>query len=107
MPPVWLVAVFLFAAAVWKIKRVLRYRKHSLFIREVAGDEWIDKSKLDVAIKYYIYIESWFFISIPLFLTISYVKPIVPYLWHLGISIVISHVFLFFWWDRKFSAKKK
>jgi|GEM_PF-6331635 len=107
MPPVWLVAILFFAIAVWKIKRVLRYRKRSLFIREVVGDEWIDMSKLDVAIKYYIYIESWFFISIPLFLAIYYVKPIVPYLSPLGISLIIFNVFLFFLWDKKFSAKKK
>lgn len=107
MLPNWLIAIFLVGIAAWKIKRVLRYRNHALFIHEVAGNEWVDKSKLDVAVRHYIYIESWFFISLPLFAAISYLGPIVPYLWPFGITIMISHVWLFLWWDRKYSAKKK
>lgn len=107
MLPIWLIALLLMLLAAWKIRNVLRYRRHhSLFIQEVAGDKWIDRDKLKDAIRYYIYLESYFFISVPFLVLLIYVKPLVPYMWHIAISFLVSIGIAFVWWDRKFSIKK-
>ena len=107
MVPNWLIALLLALIAVWRIKSVLRYWDNSnLFIKEITGDDWIDKNKLKDAIRYYIYREAFFYIALPTFAVISYVGPLAPYLWPIGISILVSYVLGFIWWDRKFSAKK-
>ena len=107
MPPNWLIALALTLIATWRIKRVLRYRYDSdLFVKEIAGNNWIDKSRLEVAIRYYIYMEAFFFISLPIFVVISYVELFREYLWHIAIFILLSHGMGLFWWDRKFSVRK-
>lgn len=91
MIPNWLLVLVLMLLAVWKIKHVRRYRRHhNLFIREVAGDKWIDRNKLSDAIRYHIYLESYFFSSIPILGALSYIKPLVPYMWHILISFLVS-----------------
>ena len=107
MAPNWLIALVLTLIATWKIKRVLRYRDNdNLFIKEITSNDWIDKSKLKDAIRYYIYREALFYIALPIFAVISYVRPLAPYLWPIAISILVSYSLGFIWWDRKFSAKK-
>ena len=107
MVPVWLIALVLTLIAASKIKRVLRYRDNNdLFIKEITGDDWIDKSKLKDAIRYYIYREAFFYVALPIFAAISYVGPLAPYLWPIAIFILVSYGLGFIWWDRKFSAKK-
>ena len=104
----WLIAFVLTLIAAWRIKRVLRYSDDSeLFTKEIAGDNWIDKSKLKDAIRYYIYREALFFIALPAFAAISYVGALVPYLWVIAVSILASYGLAFIWWNRKFSAKKR
>ena len=109
MIPIWLVSLVLMFIAVWQIKNVLRYRSdHSLFIQEVAGDKWIDKNKLKDAIRYYIYLQSYFYISLPFLLgALGYFKPLKPYYWHILVSFIVSNGIASVWWYLKFSIKKQ
>lgn len=107
MSPRLIVFLLVVLISVWKVRSALRYRKHNdLFIKEVASTKWIDKHKLNDAIRYFIYLELSFYISLPCLIALSFVEILVPYLWHVAILFLVSHAIAFVWWLHSFSIKK-
>jgi hypothetical protein len=107
MSPRLIIFLLVVLISVWKVRSALRYRKHNeLFIKEVASTKWIDKRKLKDAIRYYIYLELSFYISLPCVIALSFVEIVVPYLWHVVILFLVSHAIAFVWWLQTFSIKK-
>jgi hypothetical protein len=105
MPPNWLIAAILALFGAWRIKRSLRYRKSpSLFVSDTLEGRRVDRKKLTRAIRAYVYKESFLFFSLSSFAVVTYVQPLGPYLWPIGISILCIYVVLDFWWYREFST---
>lgn len=85
--PNWLISIVLLVLAIWKIRGELKYRNQQLFLAEVGGD-WIDKTKLPKAIRSYLYLQITFFVFLPIFAILTYVKTLHPYLWHIVLGFL-------------------
>ena len=85
--PNWGVSLVLFILAAWKIPKSLRYRDHKFFLKEVGG-EWLDKSRVDSAVKTYILLEVSMFLFLPIFTLTTYFQSLHPYLWHIALAFL-------------------
>ena len=105
--PLWSVQIILLAIAIWKIKKVLRYRHSTtLFINEVGGD-WIDRTNLSKAIKLYIAHEASFFVFILAVTGLLYLESFKPFAWHVVITFFVVWFCAYLWWSSHFTAKDK
>lgn len=106
MLPNWLTGVALALIGAWKIKRCFRYRKDPMFfISDAPEGKWVERENLRSAIRSYTRIEISLFTSLPIFMAITYIKPLFPYLWPIGISIISIYFVAYLWWYRKFVKK--
>jgi len=98
--------IILLAIAIWKIRKVLKYKKSSqLFLIEIGGN-WIDKTRTKTAIKFYIPLEISFFVMVAATPALFYLSAIRPFFWPLIITFLIVWFSCFFWWLAQFNVKK-
>ena len=103
--PNWLVCSLLIVIAVWRINEVRKFRDHNIFLKKVGGD-WINKTKLNEAIKTYIYLEVLFFSLLPVFGAITYIEFLHPYLGYIGFMVFGPIICAGFCWVYYYSAKR-
>ena len=100
----WLISLVLLVLATWKIDKILRYRNHDLFLKEVGGD-WIDRSRLAEAVRAFLRIEILFFSLLPIFPVITYIEMLKPYLWHI-FTVIFGPIFAaHLWWVFYYSSR--
>jgi len=103
--PNWLVSIALLLLAIWRINGELKYRDQKLFLAEVGG-HWIDKTKLSKAIRSYLYVQLAFFVFLPIFPVLTYIKILHPYLWHIAIGFLCLWFSAVIYWFKVYSAKR-
>lgn len=105
--PIWSLQIVLLAIAVWKIKKIWRYRNSTaLFITEVGGN-WIDRTNLDKAIKLYIAHEASFFIFISAAAGLLCLESFRLVAWHVIVAFFVVWFGAYLWWVAHFTAKEQ
>ncbi|MDT4288490.1 hypothetical protein RO575_02870 [Methylomonas sp. MO1] len=103
--PNWIISIIMLMLAIWKIDRLLRYRNHDLFLKEVGGD-WLDRSRLAEAVRVFLRIEILFFSSLPIIPAVTYIEFLKPYLWYV-FAVIFGPIFVaHLWWLFYYSARR-